>query len=214
MELGRTISYPATNAERTWCSKTMILWLHGEFLLVFNFIDWSNAQQRWCLSVLYVCSICFLFLLPLHIVIIVVVCAYSMQESIRNSADGMLLSPDSLVVYIAKNQGFDGDQQPSSATAASPPRKNRVHSFGIDGLDLLKFTYKVYYVWVHFLLSFNSISWIDFNVYMYWMRQVPWPLELIANAEAVKKYNQVILFTFGWIWGIILFLFSNSSRLM
>ncbi|KAK7828583.1 gamma-tubulin complex component 5 [Quercus suber] len=25
---------------------------------------------------------------------------------------------------------------------------------------------------------------------MYWMRQVPWPLELIANAEAVKKYNQ------------------------
>lgn len=100
---------------------------------------------------LYVCSICFLFLLPLHIVIIVVVSAYSMQESIRNSADGMLLSPDSLVVYIAKNQGFDGDQQPSSATVASPPRKNRVHSFGIDGLDLLKFTYKVYYVWVHFL---------------------------------------------------------------
>jgi len=106
--------------------------------------------------VLYVCSICFLFLLPLHIIIIVVVCAYSMQESIRNSADGMLLSPDSLVVYIAKNQGFDGD--PSLATVASPPRKNRVHSFGIDGLDLLKFTYKVYYVWVHFLLSFNSIS--------------------------------------------------------
>lgn len=88
-----------------------------------------------------------------------------LQESIRNSADGMLLSPDSLVVYIAKNQGFDGDQQPSLATVASPPRKNRVHSFGIDGLDLLKFTYKV-----------------------------PWPLELIANAEAVKKYNQVMCF--------------------
>ncbi|KAK7828584.1 hypothetical protein CFP56_030094 [Quercus suber] len=81
-----------------------------------------------------------------------------LQESIRNSADGMLLSPDSLVVYIAKNQGFDGDQQPSLATVASPPRKNRVHSFGIDGLDLLKFTYKVYYVWFHFVLSFNSIS--------------------------------------------------------
>ena len=92
----------------------------------------------------YVCSICFLFLLPLHIIIIVMVCAYSMQESIRNSADGMLLSaPDSLVVSIGKNQAFDGDQQPNSATVVSTPRKNRVHSFGIDGLDILKFTYKV-----------------------------------------------------------------------
>lgn len=89
-----------------------------------------------------------------------------LQESIRNSADGMLLSaPDSLVVSIAKNQAFDGDQQPNSATVVSTPRKNRVHSFGIDGLDLLKFTYKV-----------------------------SWPLELIANAEAVKKYNQVMGF--------------------
>jgi hypothetical protein len=57
-----------------------------------------------------------------------------MQESITNSADGMLLSsPDSLVVSITKNQGFDGDQQPNAATVA----------FVIDGLDLLKFTYKV-----------------------------------------------------------------------
>lgn len=29
------------------------------------------------------------------------------------------------------------------------------------------------------------------------MLQVSWPLELIANAEAVKKYNQVNIFTFG-----------------
>ncbi|RVW50494.1 Gamma-tubulin complex component 5 [Vitis vinifera] len=60
-----------------------------------------------------------------------------LQESIRNSADGMLLT-------------------------------RQIHcreSFGIDGLDLLKFTYKV-----------------------------SWPLELIANTEAIKKYNQVMGF--------------------
>ncbi|XP_062158934.1 uncharacterized protein LOC133866426 isoform X3 [Alnus glutinosa] len=89
-----------------------------------------------------------------------------LQESITNSADGMLLSsPDSLVVSITKNQGFDGDQQPNAATVASTPRKSRTHNFGIDGLDLMKFTYKV-----------------------------SWPLELIANTEAVKKYNQVMGF--------------------
>jgi gamma-tubulin complex component 5 len=67
-----------------------------------------------------------------------------MQESIRNSADGMLLSaPDSLVVSITKNQGVNGDQQPNAATVSSTPRKSRTHNFGIDGLDLLKFTYKV-----------------------------------------------------------------------
>ncbi|KAG7941580.1 hypothetical protein I3843_16G051700 [Carya illinoinensis] len=88
-----------------------------------------------------------------------------LQESIRNSADGMLLSaPDALVVSIAKTQGVDGDQ-PNVITVASTPQKSRVHSFGIDGLDLLKFTYKV-----------------------------SWPLELIANTEAVKKYNQVMGF--------------------
>ncbi|XP_059432083.1 uncharacterized protein LOC132165504 isoform X2 [Corylus avellana] len=89
-----------------------------------------------------------------------------LQESIRNSADGMLLSaPDSLVVSITKNQGINGDQQPNAATVSPTPRKSRTHNFGIDGLDLLKFTYKV-----------------------------SWPLELIANTEAVKKYNQVMGF--------------------
>lgn len=89
-----------------------------------------------------------------------------LQESIRNSADGMLLSaPDALVVSIAKNQGSDGDQQPSAVTMASTPRKTRTANFGIDGLDSLKFAYKV-----------------------------SWPLELIANTEAVKKYNQVMGF--------------------
>ncbi|KAM7266457.1 hypothetical protein ACFE04_004354 [Oxalis oulophora] len=89
-----------------------------------------------------------------------------LQESIRNSADGNLLSaPDTLVVSISKAHGFDGEDQTSSAPLPSTPRKNRVLSFGIDGLDSLKFTYRV-----------------------------SWPLELIANAEAIKKYNQVMGF--------------------
>ncbi|KAL5844957.1 hypothetical protein ACOSQ4_010915 [Xanthoceras sorbifolium] len=89
-----------------------------------------------------------------------------LQESIRNSADGMLLStPDSLEVSITKNQGSDGDEHPAAVTLASTPRKSHTSSFGMDGLDLLKFTYKV-----------------------------SWPLELIANMEAIKKYNQVMGF--------------------
>ncbi|CAK7323914.1 unnamed protein product [Dovyalis caffra] len=89
-----------------------------------------------------------------------------LQESIRNSADGMLLSaPDSLVVSITKNHGFDSDELPNTPKLSSTPRKSRLHSFGIDGLDSLKFAYKV-----------------------------SWPLELIANPEATKKYNQVMGF--------------------
>ncbi|XP_028757687.1 uncharacterized protein LOC114716793 isoform X2 [Neltuma alba] len=86
-----------------------------------------------------------------------------LQESIRNSADRLLLStPDSLVVSITYSLSVDSDEQPATV---STPRKSHAHSFGIDGLDMLKFTYKV-----------------------------PWPLELIANTEAIKKYNQVMRF--------------------
>ncbi|OMP08438.1 Spc97/Spc98 [Corchorus olitorius] len=89
-----------------------------------------------------------------------------LQESIRNSADGSLLSaPASLVLSISKTHGSDGDEQTNTAPVASAPRKTRPHSYGIDGLDSLKFTYKV-----------------------------SWPLELIANSEAIKKYNQVMAF--------------------
>ncbi|KAI4316746.1 hypothetical protein L6164_024694 [Bauhinia variegata] len=89
-----------------------------------------------------------------------------LQESIRNSADRMLLSaPDLLVVSITKNLGVDVEEQPITASIASTPHKSRANSFGIDGLDMLKFTYKV-----------------------------PWPLELIANTQAIKKYNQVMHF--------------------
>ncbi|CAH2067989.1 unnamed protein product [Thlaspi arvense] len=90
-----------------------------------------------------------------------------LQESIRNSADAMLLSsPDSLVVSISREGCLDkdkddkGDVMPFSST-----RKSRINNFGIDCLESLKFTYKV-----------------------------PWPLELIANSEAIKKYNQVMGF--------------------
>ncbi|TKY75103.1 Gamma-tubulin complex component 5 [Spatholobus suberectus] len=89
-----------------------------------------------------------------------------LQESIRNSADCMLLSaPDSLVVSITKNH-VDSDEEASTAgVVLSTPHQGHVNSFGINGLDMLKFTYKV-----------------------------PWPLELIANTEAIKKYNQVMQF--------------------
>ncbi|KAL9663352.1 hypothetical protein QQ045_018738 [Rhodiola kirilowii] len=84
-----------------------------------------------------------------------------LQESIRNSADGMLLSsPDSLMVSISRNISRN-DEEKSTST----PRKIVEPRVGIDGLDSLKFAYKV-----------------------------PWPLELIANSEAIKKYNQVMSF--------------------
>ncbi|KAJ0256712.1 Gamma-tubulin complex component [Hirschfeldia incana] len=90
-----------------------------------------------------------------------------LQESIRNSADAMLLnSSDSLVVSISREGCLDkdtdgkGDVLPLSST-----RKSRGNNFGIDCLESLKFTYKV-----------------------------PWPLELIANTETIKKYNQVMGF--------------------
>ena len=46
---------------------------------------------------------------------------------------------------------------------------------------------------------------------MYWMWQVSWPLELIANTEAVKKYNQVIFSTSGFVQGVIFLVLSNCS---
>ncbi|XP_058786231.1 uncharacterized protein LOC131660886 isoform X1 [Vicia villosa] len=89
-----------------------------------------------------------------------------LQESIRNSADCMLLSaPDSLVVSITKNIVESDEEASIPGSVMGTPRKSHVNNFGINGLDMLKFTYKV-----------------------------PWPLELIANTEAIKKYNQVMRF--------------------
>ncbi|KAF7120842.1 hypothetical protein RHSIM_Rhsim13G0049200 [Rhododendron simsii] len=121
-----------------------------------------------------------------------------LQESIANSADGMLLSaPDSLVVSISKNHGFSADEEMNAATLVSTPRKSRGKSFGIDGLDLLNFAYKV-----------------------------SWPLELIFNMESIKKYNQVMSFllkvkrakfvldkTRRWMWKVSLSLSLSLSLL-
>lgn len=129
-------------------------------------------------------------------------CFLCIQESIRNSADGKLLSaPDSLEVLITESHGSNSDEQPSMANLASTPRKSHPHSFGIDGLDLLKFTYKVYPAVMNSLFCFlilvpeRNYS----NIYIYCLRQVSWPLELIANMEAIKKYNQVNFSLFAYI---------------
>ncbi|XP_075479256.1 uncharacterized protein LOC142520142 isoform X1 [Primulina tabacum] len=89
-----------------------------------------------------------------------------LQESIRNSADNVLLStPDALVVSLAKNPGMNEGEQRNPSIVVSTPRKGRAHSSGMDVLDSIAFTYKV-----------------------------SWPLELICNLEAMKKYNQVMSF--------------------
>nr|AAF79606.1 F5M15.11 [Arabidopsis thaliana] len=89
------------------------------------------------------------------------------QESIRNSADTMLLSsPDALVVSISSEGCLDRDKDDKGdVKSLSSPRESSVNNYAIDCLESLKFTYKV-----------------------------PWPLELIANSEAIKKYNQVMGF--------------------
>lgn len=56
----------------------------------------------------------------------------------------MLLSaPDSLVVSITKNLVDSNEEASTAGTVLSTPHKSPVNSFGINGLDMLKFTYKV-----------------------------------------------------------------------
>ncbi|KAK6938728.1 Gamma tubulin complex component, C-terminal [Dillenia turbinata] len=89
-------------------------------------------------------------------------------ESIRNSSSRTILSaPDSLIVSISKHQELDDDDDDhhSVASTVSTPKKGQDHTFGIHGLDILNFIYKV-----------------------------PWPFELIANTESIRKYNQVMNF--------------------
>ncbi|CAH9091467.1 unnamed protein product [Cuscuta europaea] len=87
-----------------------------------------------------------------------------LQESIRNSADAILINtPDSLVVSISRNA--TEDKKNNFVVPTLTPRISRGQNFGIDSLDSLTFSYKV-----------------------------SWPLELIANLEAIKKYNRVMRF--------------------
>lgn len=88
-----------------------------------------------------------------------------LQESVRSSADGMLLPAlDSLVVTIQPraNSGIEPLTGPVPLHFAG-----RNSTFGIDTLDSLFFVYKV-----------------------------AWPLELIIDGNAIKKYNQVMAFLF------------------
>lgn len=79
----------------------------------------------------------------IQIFVHVLMLIYHTQESIRNSADSALLSaPDSLVVSIIK-QGASDDEENASVNV-STPRKVRNQYFGIDALDMLKFSYKVH----------------------------------------------------------------------
>lgn len=56
----------------------------------------------------------------------------------------MLLSaPDSLVVSITKNLADSVEEASTAGIGLSSPHKSHVNSFGINGLDMLKFTYKV-----------------------------------------------------------------------
>lgn len=80
------------------------------------------------------------------------------QESIRNSADKMLLTaPDSLVVSLAKHDMHNGEEGPSTS------KKGRALGFGIDALDMLNFTYKVCIKQEQALSAFFSFVFIYFG---------------------------------------------------
>lgn len=58
----------------------------------------------------------------------------------------LLTAPDSLVVSIIKPHGLDGSDQLNAAAVASTPRKGHEHISGVNGLDVLNFTYKVCFI--------------------------------------------------------------------
>ncbi|KAJ8431151.1 hypothetical protein Cgig2_026748 [Carnegiea gigantea] len=65
-----------------------------------------------------------------------------LQESIRNSADAMLLNaPESLAVSFTKLRGLDDDNNHNMANIVSTPCKVHENSLGINGLGVLNFTY-------------------------------------------------------------------------
>uniref|UniRef100_A0A1D1XQE2 Gamma-tubulin complex component n=1 Tax=Anthurium amnicola TaxID=1678845 RepID=A0A1D1XQE2_9ARAE len=87
-----------------------------------------------------------------------------LQESIRNSADGAILSaPDSLTVSITRDDVPNNDER--TISFPSTPLKVQNERISVNDLDVLRFTYKV-----------------------------SWPLHLIVNMEEIKKYNQVMRF--------------------
>jgi len=66
----------------------------------------------------------------------------------------MLLSaPDSLVVTITKNRAHSDEEASTTSAVLSTLRQSQANSFGINGLDMLKFTYKVLLSQFFFFLS-------------------------------------------------------------
>ncbi|KAL2930358.1 Gamma-tubulin complex component 5, partial [Bienertia sinuspersici] len=63
-------------------------------------------------------------------------------ESIRNSADAMILTaPDSLVVSITKSYGLDGADQHNATAIAPTPHKGHERILVVNSLDVLNVTY-------------------------------------------------------------------------
>ncbi|BBN01636.1 gamma-tubulin complex component 5 [Marchantia polymorpha subsp. ruderalis] len=88
-----------------------------------------------------------------------------LQESVRSSSHGVAIPAlDSLVATVLPRSTSTAER--GSASSPGPLHiGGRAPSFGIDTLDSLFFTYKV-----------------------------AWPLELIIDQSAIKKYNQVMVF--------------------
>jgi gamma-tubulin complex component 5 len=92
----------------------------------------------------------------------------------------LLTAPDSLVVTLAKYDTHNSED------SASTSKKGRALGFGVDALDVLNFAYKV-------CTKQEGLSALLLHFYVFWCWQVSWPLDLIVNTEALKKYNQVML---------------------
>ncbi|KAL2611090.1 hypothetical protein R1flu_022782 [Riccia fluitans] len=88
-----------------------------------------------------------------------------LQESVRSSSHGVAIPAlDSLVATVLP-RSISSAERGSGQSPSSLHIGGRAPSFGIDTLDSLYFTYKV-----------------------------AWPLELIIDSSATKKYNQVMIF--------------------
>ncbi|MQM03564.1 hypothetical protein Taro_036354 [Colocasia esculenta] len=87
-----------------------------------------------------------------------------LQESIRNSADGAILGTPDSLT-VSIIKSRAPDNVEYATNPGSTPRKIQNQRIGVNDLDAMEFTYKV-----------------------------SWPLDLIINVEAIKKYNQVMRF--------------------
>ncbi|KAF3792886.1 Gamma-tubulin complex component 5 [Nymphaea thermarum] len=87
-----------------------------------------------------------------------------LQDSIRNSADGTLLDSPDSLT-VTISKRHNEDGDESQPSLGLSLLISGSQFFGINAFDMLEFTYKV-----------------------------SWPLEVIANQDAMRKYNQVLAF--------------------